>query len=159
MDRGSNGALNASAAPDAGVEELAHAADVLFYAMRRARSVAGQAGPDLTLAQLALIDPLAASDELPVGQLAAAADVSVPTATRMLQQLESRGSVIRRRSPTDERRVLVSLTEEGARQLTAVRASLRERQARTLAGFPPAERAQLTRQLHRLAAAINALDA
>ncbi|WP_406135702.1 MarR family winged helix-turn-helix transcriptional regulator [Streptomyces sp. NBC_01089] len=159
MDRGSNGAPNASAAPDAGVEELAHAADVLFYAMRRARSVAGQAGPDLTLAQLALIDPLAAASELPVGQLAAAADVSVPTATRMLQQLEGKGSVIRRRSPTDERRVLVSLTEEGARQLSAVRARLRERQARTLAGFPPEERAQLTRQLHRLAAAINALDA
>ncbi len=81
--------------------------------------------------------------------MAAAADVSVPTATRMLQQLEGKGSVVRRRSPTDERRVLVSLTDEGNEQLAAVRARLRERQAR-LARFPPGERAQLVGQLRRL---------
>ncbi|WP_327297847.1 MarR family winged helix-turn-helix transcriptional regulator [Streptomyces sp. NBC_01197] len=144
---------------DAGVDELAQAADALFYAMRRARSVAGQAGSGLSLAQLALLAPLATAGELTVGQLAAAADVSVPTATRMLQQLEGKGSVTRRRSATDERRVLVGLTDDGAHQLGAVRARLRERQTATLTQFPPAERTQLARQLHRLADAIAALDA
>ncbi|MEV0278926.1 MarR family transcriptional regulator [Streptomyces sp. NPDC050610] len=139
------------------MEELAQAADALFYAMRRARSAAGQEGSGLTLAQLALLNPLAGERELPVGQLAAAADVSVPTATRMLQQLEGKGSVLRRRSPTDERRVLVSLTEEGVDQLAAVRARLRERQAR-LARFSPAERAQLARQLRRLSDLIAGVD-
>ncbi|MEU0843572.1 MarR family transcriptional regulator [Streptomyces sp. NPDC005962] len=164
MDEGSNGLLNKGTGPDApaaseaGVEELAQAADALFYAMRRARSAAGQASSGLTLAQLALLDPLAAAGELPVGRLAAAADVSVPTATRMLQQLESKGSVTRRRSATDERRVLVGLTDEGAHQLAAVRTRLRERQARILTRFLPAERTQLARQLHRLAGAIAALD-
>ncbi|KOG56599.1 hypothetical protein ADK38_43260 [Streptomyces varsoviensis] len=141
---GASGASEAS-----GVEELAQAADALFYAMRRARAVAGQQGSGLTLAQLALLNPLAEERELPVGQLAAAADVSVPTATRMLQQLESKGSVVRRRSPADERRVLVSLTDEGNEQLAAVRSLLRERQAR-LARFSPAERDQLVGQLRRL---------
>ncbi|MCB5909252.1 MarR family winged helix-turn-helix transcriptional regulator [Streptomyces pinistramenti] len=165
MEERDNGAPDVSTGPDAsaasaaGVEELAQAADALFYAMRRARSVAGQAGSGLTLAQLALLDPLATADELPVGRLAAAADVSVPTATRMLQQLEGKGSVHRQRSPTDERRVLVTLTEEGRRQLAAVRARLRERQTRTLSHIPPDERARLTRQLHGLADAITALDA
>ncbi|MFE7122168.1 MarR family winged helix-turn-helix transcriptional regulator [Streptomyces sp. NPDC057654] len=142
---GANGGLDGSS----GVEELALAADALFYAMRRARSAAGQEGSGLTLAQLALLNPLAGEQELPVGQLAAAADVSVPTATRMLQQLEGKGSVARRRSPADERRVLVSLTAKGAEQLAAVQARLRERQAR-LAQFPPAERVQLAGQLRRL---------
>ncbi|MFI7102318.1 MarR family winged helix-turn-helix transcriptional regulator [Streptomyces sp. NPDC050161] len=154
-----NAGPEAPGASAAGVDELAQAADALFYAMRRARSVAGQAGSGLTLAQLALLEPLAADDELPVGRLAAAAGVSVPTATRMLQQLESKGSVTRHRSPADERRVLVGLTEEGLRQLTAVRARLRERQTRTLARIPSGERARLTRQLHDLAEAITALDA
>jgi DNA-binding MarR family transcriptional regulator len=140
------------------VDELAQAADALFYAMRRARASAGQAGSGLSLAQLALLDPLMAEVELPVGRLAAAADVSVPTATRMLQQLETKGSVTRRRSTTDERQVLVRLTEYGADQLTAVRTRLRERQARGLAQFSPDERIQLARQLRRLADVITSLD-
>ncbi|OON80174.1 hypothetical protein B1H18_13165 [Streptomyces tsukubensis] len=141
------------------MEELARAADALYYAMRRARSVAGREDSGLSPAQLALIAPLAGEGELPVGRLAAAADVSVPTATRMLQQLESKGSVTRRRSPEDERRVLVGLTDDGARRLDAVRTRLHKRQLSLLAGFPPAERARLAGQLHRLAEAITALDA
>lgn len=155
----SDAAVSDVAVSEAEVDELAQAADVLFYAMRRSRSVVGRAGSGLTIAQLALLDPLARAGESPVGQLAAAADVSVPSTTRMLQQLEGKGLVVRRRSATDERQVLVSLTEEGAQQLTAVRAMLRERQARSLTAFSPAERTQLARQLRRLAEAITALDA
>ncbi|MFF3493780.1 MarR family winged helix-turn-helix transcriptional regulator [Streptomyces sp. NPDC002795] len=150
--------LGTRATADDEVEELAQAADALFYAMRRARSVASQASSGLTPAQLALLDPLAKEGELPVGRLAAAAEVSVPTATRMLQQLENKGSVTRRRSPTDERRVLVGLTEDGVHQVSAVRAGLRERQTRILTRIPPAERADLTRHLHRLADVIATLD-
>jgi MarR family transcriptional regulator, organic hydroperoxide resistance regulator len=159
----SNGVPNHSAAPhaatpDVGVDELARAADALFYAMRRSRSLIGQFSSGLTLAQLALLDPLASAAELPVGQLAASADVSVPTATRMLQQLQTKGIITRRRSDTDERRVLVSLTEDGTEALDAARAGLRERQIRTLTRFPPAERTQLADQLRRLADAINTQD-
>jgi DNA-binding MarR family transcriptional regulator len=145
--------------PDTGVEKLAQAADALFYAMRRARTAtAGQAAPGLSLAQLALLDPLAEGAELPVGRLAGAADVSVPTATRMLQQLDAKGVVTRRRPPADERQVLVRLTEEGAAQLATVRQRLRERQARSLTRFTPDERTELARQLHRLADIITQPD-
>jgi len=142
----------------AGVEELAHAADALFYAMRRGRAAGGQSSPVVSPAQLALIEPLHADPELPVGRLASGAAVSVPTATRMLQQLEARGLVSRRRSPADERQVLVSLTDDGRRELTAVRARFLERQAQVLSQFTPAERAQFSRQLRRLAEAIALLD-
>ncbi|MGW7003085.1 MarR family winged helix-turn-helix transcriptional regulator [Streptomyces sp. NPDC054933] len=143
--------------PDTGVEELAQAADALFLAMRKARSRAADAG-GLSLSQLALLDPLASEGDLPVSYLAAAAGVSVPTATRMLQQLENKGVVTRRRSPEDERRVLVRLTEKGADQLARLREHRREHQRRGYAAFTPDERTQLAGQLHRLAQIIDHLD-
>ena len=98
---------------------------------------------------------------MPVGQLAAGADVSVPTATRMLKQLESKGMVLRQRSPQDERQVLISLTEEGAASLARLQAQQYERQARAFAAFTPDERVQLvtlTRRLTELVAAFGPAD-
>ncbi|MER8115447.1 MarR family transcriptional regulator [Streptomyces sp. NPDC094031] len=133
-----------------GAEEISQAADALFFAMRRARTASAEQHGGLSLPQVALLEPLATEPDLPVGRLASGADVSVPTATRMLQQLESKGVVVRRRSPEDERRVLVSLTDDGAERLAALRSRLRERQARAYEAFTPAERALLVTLLHRL---------
>ncbi|MFF5442150.1 MarR family transcriptional regulator [Streptomyces achromogenes] len=144
---------------DPGVEELARAADRLFYAMRRARSATvGQSAAGLSMAQLALLAPLAEDDGgegLPVGRLAAHAEVSVPTATRMLKQLEGRSVVTRRRSPHDERQVLVRLTQEGAEHLAVMQAQLRARQYAALSRFTPQEQHVLAAQLHCLAGLIN----
>ncbi|RZU37515.1 DNA-binding MarR family transcriptional regulator [Streptomyces sp. BK022] len=143
---------------EAGVRELAQAADRLFYAMRRSRAATmGRAGTGLSMAQLTLLEPLAADAEgegLPVGRLAVTAEVSVPTATRMLKQLETAGVVTRQRSPHDERQVLVRLTADGADRLAAMRAELRSRQSEALSHFTPAERHELAAQLQRLAAVI-----
>ncbi|WP_256640978.1 MarR family winged helix-turn-helix transcriptional regulator [Streptomyces murinus] len=140
-----------SAAPgDIGAEEISQAADALFFAMRRARTTSAEHYGGLSLPQVALLEPLATEQDLPVGRLASSADVSVPTATRMLQQLETKGIVVRRRSPEDERRVLVSLTDDGAERLAVLRGHLRERQARAYEAFTPAERALLVTLLHRL---------
>ncbi|NEB03484.1 MarR family transcriptional regulator [Streptomyces sp. SID13726] len=136
---------------DVGAEEIAQAADALFVAMRRARSAGAENVGGLSLAQVALLDPLASEQDIPVGRLAGSADVSVPTATRMLQQLEAKGIVARRRSPEDERRVLVRLTAEGAELLAALRARLRDRQTHAYEAFTPAERVQLVTLLRRLA--------
>ena len=117
-----------------------------------------QSASGLSPAQLALIDPLDRDAELPVSRLAAGAAISVPTATRMLQQMEAKGLVSRRRSPADERQVLVSLTDEGLGELRLLRARLRERQAKALLQFAPEERRQLARQLRKLAEVITAAD-
>ncbi|MFG2861214.1 MarR family winged helix-turn-helix transcriptional regulator [Streptomyces sioyaensis] len=142
-----------------GVEEVARAADRLFYAMRRARAAsAGQAAEGLSLAQTTLLAPLTEGDAqetgLPVGRLAAGAEVSVPTATRMLKQLEAKGLVTRQRSPEDERRVVIRLTEEGARRLAAMQRALQERQSRALSHLTPQECRTLAGQLHWLAGVI-----
>lgn len=143
---------------EAGVRELAQAADRLFYAMRRSRAATvGRSGAGLSMAQLTLLEPLsedAGGDGLPVGKLAAVAEVSVPTATRMLKQLEAAGMVTRQRSPHDDRQVLVRLTADGADRLAAMRTELRARQSEALAHFTPLERRELAAQLQRLAGVI-----
>ncbi|MGW2830374.1 MarR family winged helix-turn-helix transcriptional regulator [Streptomyces sp. NPDC001286] len=145
---------------DAGVgpEEMARATDALFVAIRRARSAGAEHFGGLSLAQVALLEPLATETDLPVGRLASSADVSVPTATRMLQQLETKGIVVRRRSAQDERRVLVSLTAEGAELVTTLRERLRERQNHAYEAFTPAERTQLVTLMRRLTELVNDSD-
>ncbi|MET7284434.1 MarR family transcriptional regulator [Streptomyces sp. NPDC005573] len=158
MSKHEVGDLQGAGADEAGVRELAQAADRLFYAMRRSRAATmGRSGAGLSMAQATLLEPLATdarSDGLAVGKLAVAAEVSVPTATRMLKQLEAAGMVTRERSPHDERLVLIRLTPDGAQRLAAMRAELRVRQAEALSHFTPQERHALAAQLQRLAAVI-----
>ena len=141
-----------------GIERLAQAADRLFYAMRRSRSATvGQSEAGLSMSQLALLTTLtqdAEGEGVPVSRLAADAEVSVPTATRMLQQLEHKNVVTRRRAPHDERQVLIRLTEEGAERLAAMQAELRARQYAALSQFTPQEQHELAAQLDRLAGII-----
>ncbi|WP_031465126.1 MarR family winged helix-turn-helix transcriptional regulator [Sciscionella sediminilitoris] len=135
---------------DAEIEELSRMADALFAAMRRARSAQAVHGGGLSLAQLALLEPLAEETDLPVRVLAERAEVSVPTATRMLQQLDTKGVVVRERGATDQRQVFVRLTGHGARLLEEISAHRRAQQARSYAGFTAAERTQLLGFLRRL---------
>ncbi|MER5446475.1 MarR family transcriptional regulator [Streptomyces sp. NPDC002766] len=144
------GQTEQDAEADVSAEEMARATDALFVAIRRARSAGAEHFGGLSLAQVTLLEPLATETDLPVGRLASSADVSVPTATRMLQQLESKGVVVRRRSEHDERRVLVSLTAEGAELLSTLRERLRERQTHAYEAFTPAERTQLVTLMRRL---------
>lgn len=137
------------------VDELVQAADAVFFAMRKARSAGADRDGGLSLPQVTILEPLLAEPELPVGRLAAAADVSIPTATRMLQQLESAGVVVRRRSAEDERKVLVALTADGGERLTRLLTRRRERQAEAFAVFTPEERAQLVALLRKLAPVID----
>ncbi|WP_328608594.1 MarR family transcriptional regulator [Amycolatopsis sp. NBC_00345] len=142
--------MKTTALTDPEADELAQAADELFFAMRKARSAGADQDGGLSLPQLTLLEPLVAEAELPVGRLAAAADVTIPTATRMLQQLETAGVVTRRRSPEDERKVMVGLTEDGVTRLTRLIARRRERQALAFEEFTAAERRQLVALLGRL---------
>jgi DNA-binding MarR family transcriptional regulator len=66
--------------------------------------------------------------------------------------------VLRHRSPQDERRVLISLTHEGADLLAALRARLRERQTRAHEAFTPTERTQRVTLMHRLTELVSDSD-
>lgn len=140
----------------ADVAEVALAAEALYVAMRRARNVPDDAAEPLSVAQMTLIEPLLDDRELPVGQLAVRADVSVPTATRMLKQLEARGLVERNRSREDDRKVEVRLSQDGLKAARVRRNRLRRRQIARLAQLSPRERVEMARQLRKLAAIVSA---
>jgi DNA-binding MarR family transcriptional regulator len=91
-----------------------------FRAARRARGrAARRAAPGgLSLAQYHLLEPLVAGPSTN-RQLAESADVSSPTATRMIDVLVARGLVTRVEDPTDRRAVLISLTPAGRQALEA----------------------------------------
>jgi DNA-binding MarR family transcriptional regulator len=69
----------------------------------------------------------------------------------LLDELEDRGLVERRRDPADRRRHTVTLTSDGKRALTKLRALARRLEDEFLAGLDDGERAELYALLRRLA--------
>jgi DNA-binding MarR family transcriptional regulator len=129
-----------------------------FRATRRARGRAARApSPNgLSLAQYHLLEPLADGPHTN-RQIADYADVSSPTATRMIDVLVERGFVTRVEDPSDRRAVLISLTKTGRRALdtkTREYEAVRRRIAETV---DPDERLPAADLLHRLADVIEEL--
>src|SRR3954451_19722438 len=139
------------------VAAFAAALDDFRRASRRARGRLPARG-DLTLSQYHLLEPLLDAEEaLGVGELACAAGVSAPTATRMLSGLE-RAALVARRSCTRDRRVVrIALTVEGAERMARKREGIQARHEELFRSLEPGERAQAARLLERLAAAIEGL--
>ena len=67
----------------------------------------------LTGPQLLVLQEVTYAGEVSVGDVARAISLSQGTVTGILQRMEKRGLVTRRRSEVDRRRVLVQLTVEG----------------------------------------------
>lgn len=127
-------------------------------AVRRARSrVADQPGAGLTPSQFRLLAALEDAPSLTVGELARAAGVSSPTATKMLDGLEQDGIVKRERDVEDRRRMAVRPTAKGRRALAKAGARVAGARERIYEQLTPDERAQAERLLPRLAEAIEQL--
>jgi len=123
-----------------------------FRAARRARARAPERGAgELTLAQYLLLAPLRERSPQAVRELADAAGVAGPTATRLLDSLEAAGVVQRRPSERDRRSVEVSLTAEGERMLTKTQRWVDAGRRRIYDALEPDERADAERLLARLA--------
>jgi MarR family transcriptional regulator, organic hydroperoxide resistance regulator len=154
--------LSSTPAPDApplpaGAEAFSAAVDDFMRAARRARGRLAAEG-DLSLSQYHLLEPLtAALGPLGVGELAAAAGVSTPTATRMLGSLERDGLVERHPCARDRRVVRVALTDDGATRVEHKRHRIAARRRELYDSLPADEREQAARLLARLAAAIEDL--
>jgi MarR family transcriptional regulator, organic hydroperoxide resistance regulator len=139
------------------VAVFAAAVDDFMRASRRARGRLAAEG-DLSLSQYHLLEPLLSADgPLGVSELASAAGVSAPTATRMLATLERDALVERRAYAGDRRGVHIALTAEGERRVARKGERIATRRAEIFASLAPAERRQAARILTRLAAAIEEL--
>ena len=106
---------------------------------------------ELTLSQFFVMDALA-DEALTVSEVARAARVAVPTATRSLRALETRGFVNRVRNDEEDRRlVTVALTPSGRAVLDEKRAWVQGRQREIFEGLSAAERATVTGALSAIA--------
>lgn len=127
----------------------------LFTAMRRNWGRLASSESGLSLSQLALLDAVTTDGPPLVGQIAAHAGVSGPSATRMLKQLERRGVVTRQRSSLDERKVLVTLTERGRDLVARQRTALRDKQRHDYAALNPRRREAFVDVLRQMATMVD----
>jgi DNA-binding MarR family transcriptional regulator len=99
-----------------------------------------------------------ADKALTVSEVARAARVAVPTATRALRALETRGFVDRQRNDdVDRRLVTVALTDRGRAVLDEKRTWVHERQREIFDGLNAAERETVTGALSAIAHTIDEL--
>jgi DNA-binding MarR family transcriptional regulator len=143
---------------DAEASAFAAALDAFSRATRRARArLRPDEGP-LSISQYHLVEPLLDAG-LPrsAGELATAAGVSPPTATRMLDALERSGLVRRARADHDRRCVHVELTAAGAAAARAKRRRINARREQLFASLSAEERAGAARLLERIAVAVEDL--
>jgi DNA-binding MarR family transcriptional regulator len=143
----------APAATDPQLDAFITAFDEFVRAAKRARA---RVEPDavLTSSQYDLLYPLLdAEDALGLRELARAAGVSAPTATRMVDGLEARGLVTRERSAEDRRAVRLALTDAGIDAVRERRALLLARRRALFDQLAPGERRAAAKVLARLATA------
>ena len=138
--------------------DFARALEDFFRATRRARARMRPGEEPLSISQYHLLEPLGeAPGPRPSGELALAAGVTAPTATRMLDAVERAGLVRRERAEHDRRCVHVELTQEGRRAVADKRRRLDARRAEIFASLAPDERAGAAALLRRLGNAIEGL--
>ena len=132
--------------------EFAAALEELWRAVLRAtgRGVPG-GETKLTLSQFNMLSALG-EGRSKVTEVAAAADVAPPTATRALRALEHRGFVERRRNAgSDGRLVTVVLTAEGRKVLAEKTAWVKARQRQIFESLTEAQRKTAAQTLRAIA--------
>jgi DNA-binding MarR family transcriptional regulator len=139
--------------------EQAAFSDALLGFLRATRRMRGRFGDEgeLSLSQYHLLEPLAGGERLATCRLAEAAEVSAPTATRMLTGLERDGLVARVPCRTDRRVVHVALTDEGRERVLAKRARGEARLAEIFTSLTEGERREAARLLERLTDVVEGL--
>lgn len=115
--------------------ELRAASGDLLAAERRLRSRDPQRPGALSYAQVRALVMLDDAEEVTAGQLARAADLTPASVTALLDQLEEKGMVERRRDAADRRVVVVSLTPSGRELLAEKRTRWRARWEEATAAF------------------------
>ena len=139
-------------------EQDAFSAALLEF-LRATRRTRGRLGDsdELSLSQYQLLEPLIGGERLATCELALAAGVSAPTATRMLTGLERDGLVERVPCEADRRVVHVVLTSDGRDRVLAARARGEALRAEIFASLSAGERREAARLLERLTDAVEGL--
>ena len=110
----------------------------------------------LTGPQLVILLEVSKYDEVSVGKIAKAISLSHATMTGVLERLEKRALVLRRRDDTDRRRVLISITEDGLRLLETAPPPMQESFVEQFNDLEDWEKAMILSSLQRLIAMMDA---
>ncbi len=125
---------------------------LLGFASRAATALSERrlAPHGLTLQQWIILTALWRQDGLTVSELAAYYRVSDPTASSLVDRMEAKGLVERRRTDIDRRKVTVHLTDMG-RELAPLMGFYEPVNDTLLAGFTDEERQAFATMLERVA--------
>jgi len=104
----------------------------------------------LTGPQLVCLRQLAGAEEMTSGELAAEVALSQATVTGILDRLEARELIGRRRDSRDRRRVMVTITGAGRRLVESAPPPLHNVFSERLAGLPESDQADIDRVLARV---------
>ncbi|CAN5713443.1 hypothetical protein BH23GEM9_BH23GEM9_33620 [soil metagenome] len=129
---------------------------VAIHLLRRVRVEDEVIG--LSASRLSALSVLVFGGARPVGELAAAEQVAIPTMTRLLQGLERDGYVRRRRAKGDGRVVMVTASARGRRALEAGRRARLRRVEALLDRVPADEHSYLLCAIESLETALAADD-
>ena len=139
------------------LEALRSAFIELMGAERRLRGRSAHKAGDFSAMEIRALFLLAKEPETTAGYLAKHADVSPATMTAMLDHLEKDGMVARRRSETDRRQVIVSLTDDGRELLATKRAFWEQAWLEMLSHHSDDELSTTARVMHDLAGLLDSL--
>ena len=121
------------------LDEVRVAMGELFGAERRLRAREQQEERELTQSQFRALFVLQRADEVTAGELAKSADLNPASVTAMLDHLASRGIIERRRSTSDRRVCMVSLSPAGRELVDARRAEWQARWEEKFGSFSDEE--------------------
>ncbi len=112
----------------------------------------------LTGPQLMCLRELERTERLSSGELARRVNLSQATVTGILDRLEARELVQRRRDDEDKRRVMVSITPTGSKLVSSAPAPLHKQFADRLCRLAPDEQARIDRVLAQIVEMMSADD-
>ena len=127
---------------------------IMHVADTNARALARRTG--LTLAQMIVLEIVAEDDRTTPKEIARRSGVSQATITSLIDKLEGRGFVTRRRSEQDRRLIRVAATEEGRRLLANAPNPLYAAFSMKFERLPEWEQLMLLAGLERIAGLMNA---
>ena len=114
---------------------------------------------DLTVAQLRILFRLRRVGPIGSGALAAELGVTLPTVTSVIDRLSAKRMVARSDDPSDRRRVIVQLTDEGREVIERIQQGRRARLTRVVEALDLPDQESLAQALEVLAEVVNHLDA
>ena len=116
------------------------------------------AASQLTLTQARALRRLAAAPKS-LGELGGELGLAPPSVTRIVDRLEERGLIERRRDPDDRRRVVAAILPAGEALLTSIPLLQGSPIGRAAESLSPADRDRITTALRDLVAAVHAAGA